>query len=54
MNEKEKRLKHEENYILFLQTRLNSKNYKKNVSPEEFTKTEAKLKKAKLIFKMLK
>lgn len=48
------RRKHEENYITFLETRLKSKNYKSNVSPEEYAKTEAKLKKARLIVKNLK
>ena len=40
-------------YIKFLERRLASSNYKKNVSPEEYEKTEAKLKKAKLVLKVL-
>lgn len=54
MNEKAKRVKHEEEYITFLKRRLKSSNFKKNVSPEEYEKTEQKLKKAKLVLKMLK
>jgi len=53
MNAKEQRLKHELNYIKFLETRLNSSNYKKNVSEEEYKKTEAKLKKAKLVLNFI-
>jgi len=49
----EKRIKQERDYIAFLEKRLNSANYKKNVSPEEFDKTKAKLKKAKLVLKIL-
>ena len=47
------RLQHEKNYIEFLDRRLKSANFKKNVSPEEFEKTEKKLKKAKLVLRML-
>jgi len=54
MNDKEKRIKQEEDYIDFLEKRLGSENYKKNVSSEEFEKTKAKLKKARLVLKMLK
>jgi len=54
MNEKEKRIKHEEDYISFLEKRLNSDNFKKNVSKEEFEKTQNKLKKSKLVLKILK
>jgi hypothetical protein len=50
MNDKKQHLQ----YIKFLETRLNSSNYKKNVSDEEYEKTEAKLKKAKLVLKTLK
>ena len=41
-------------YIAFLEKRLNSKNYKANVSIEDFDKTKGKLKKAKLILKFYK
>ncbi len=51
---KEKRLKQEEDYIAFLEKRLNSENYKKNVSSEEYSKTQEKLKKARLVLRMLK
>jgi hypothetical protein len=50
----EQRLKHERDYILFLEKRLNSKHYKENTSLEEYANTETKLKKAKLIVKLLK
>lgn len=48
------RIKHEEAYIEFLTKRVNSPNFKANVSEQEFDKTEAKLKKAKLVLKLLK
>ena len=51
---KEKRIKQEEDYILFLEKRLNSENFKKNVTQEEYSKTQEKLKKAKLVLKILK
>ena len=54
MNTKEKRIKQEEDYIAFLEKRLNSENYKKNVSAEEYSKTQEKLKKARLVLKILK
>jgi hypothetical protein len=53
MNAKEKSIKHEREYIAFLEKRVNSENYKKNVSPEEFEKTKEKLKKARLVLKIL-
>ena len=53
MNAKEKRVEHEREYIAFLEKRVNSENYKKNVSPEEFEKTKEKLKKARLVLKIL-
>ena len=42
MNDKER--KHHEEYIAFLEKRLASKNYKANVSSEEFEKTKLVLK----------
>jgi len=54
MNTKEKRIKQEEDYIAFLEKRLNSENYKKNGSEDEYIKTEQKLKKARLVLKILK
>jgi hypothetical protein len=53
MNSNAKRIKQEEDYIQFLERRLGSSNYKKNVSPEEYEKTEKKLKKAKLVLRVL-
>jgi len=53
MKDKQKRIKQEEDYILFLEKRLNSENYKKNVSREEYAKTQEKLKKARLVLKIL-
>jgi hypothetical protein len=47
------RLEHEKEYVAFLERRLASKHYKASVSPEEYAATEAKLKKAKLIMRML-
>jgi hypothetical protein len=49
----QQRLQHERDYVKFLENRLKSSNFKKNVSPEEYEKTEKKLKKAKLVLKML-
>ena len=54
MNTQQKRIKHEQDYIEFLERRTKSANYKKNVSPEEYATTEAKLKKARLIMRVLK
>jgi hypothetical protein len=54
MNDKQKRIKHEEDYIAFLEKRLSSENFKKNVSQDEYDKTSQKLKKAKLVLKILK
>ena len=51
---KENKLDHEEKYVEFLKTRINSENFKKNVSPEEFKTTKAKYDKAKLKLKMMK
>ena len=53
MNTNQKRIKHEQDSIEFLERRVKSANYKKNVSPEEYAETEAKLKKAKLILRVL-
>jgi hypothetical protein len=53
MKNNQSRIKHEEDYIKFLENRLRSSNFKKNVSPEEYEKTEQKLKKAKLVLRML-
>lgn len=38
-----------DNYLEFLKTRIESKNYKSRVSPEEYAKTLAKYKKEKLL-----
>ena len=54
MNDKQKRIKQEDDYIAFLEKRLGSVNYKQNVSSEEFDKTKEKLKKSKLVLRMLK
>ena len=48
-----KRIQHEKEYIQFLENRLRSANFKKNSTPEEYEKTEGKLKKAKLVLRML-
>jgi hypothetical protein len=51
MAKKEFDLKKHIEYMEFLEKRLNSKNYKANVSSEEYEKTKAKYDKAKLILK---
>ena len=51
---KKERIAQEEQYIAFLEKRLASENYKANVEPEEFAKTQEKLKKAKFLLKTLK
>ena len=54
-NKKEKNfIKETEDYLEFLQKRLNSNNYKNNVSKEEYQKTKEKYDKAKLRLKLLK
>ena len=53
MTTQQKRIKHEQDYIEFLERRVKSANYKKNVSPEEYAETEAKLKKARLVMRVL-
>lgn len=42
-----------EQYVAFLEKRLASKNYKANVSAEEYAATKAKLDKARLVLKLL-
>jgi hypothetical protein len=44
----------EEGYVAFLKKRLDSVNYKANVSAEEYAGTKAKYDKAKFKLKMLK
>ena len=39
---KQSQIKHSEEYLAFLKKRIESKNYKSNVSPEEFEKTKPK------------
>ena len=46
-------LKQEQDYVAFLKKRVKSKNYKRNVSTEEFEKTQAKYKKAKFKLRLL-
>jgi hypothetical protein len=46
-------LKQEQDYVAFLKKRLESKNYKKNVSSEEYEKTKAKYDKAKFKLRLL-
>ena len=45
-------LKEHKNYVAFLEKKLNSQNYKNNVSKEEHQKTKEKYDKAKLILKL--
>lgn len=51
-NKKQNKLEQHKDYIVFLEKRVNSDNFKNNVSKEEYDKTVAKLKKAKLLLKM--
>ena len=46
-------LKHEQEYVAFLKKRLESTNYKNNVSAEEFNETSEKYKKAKFRLRLL-
>jgi len=50
---KQKLIETEKDYITFLEKRVNSENYKKNVSLEEFEKTKEKLKKARFKLRTL-
>lgn len=45
--------KQRQDYIAFLEKRINSKNYKNNVSAAEFEKTKEKLDKERLKLKLL-
>ena len=47
-------IKHEEKFVELLKKRLASKNFKENVSKEEFEKTKKKYDKAKLRLKMMR
>lgn len=51
---KEQRIEDEENYVEFLRKRLDSENYKKAVSKEEYEKERRKYDKAKLVLRLLK
>lgn len=53
MNNKKPTRKQVEDYIKFLEKRLASKNYKNNVSEEEYKKTKEKLDKERLRLKLL-
>ena len=54
-NKKPKNIvKETEEYLIFLKKRLDSVNYKSNVSKEEYEKTKEKYDKAKLRLKLLK
>lgn len=53
MAQKKPTKKDVENYIAFLEKRLASKNFKNNVSEEEYEKTKAKLAKERLKLKLL-
>jgi len=47
-------LKQTQDYLAFLKKRLDSNNYKNNVTSEEYEKTKAKYDKAKLRLKLFK
>ncbi len=46
-------LQQRKDYLEFLKKRLDSENYKKSVTAEEYNKTKAKYEKEKLLLKML-
>ena len=46
-------LKQEQDYVAFLKKRLESKNYKQNVSAEEFEKTKTNYDKAKFKLRLI-
>ena len=46
-------IEHERDYVEFLKNRLNSENYKANVSEAEYEETKKKYDKAKFKLKML-
>ena len=50
---KSEEIKKEKEYVEFLRKRLNSDNYKKNISAEEYEKTKVKFDKAKFSLKIL-
>jgi hypothetical protein len=47
-------IQHETEYVEFLKRRLESENFKANVSPEEYQETKKKYERAKFKLKMLK
>lgn len=51
---KQDQVKHEQEYIAFLEKRLASPHYKENTPTAVFEMTERKLKKARLVLKLLK
>lgn len=51
---KDKKIKHEEDYVKFLKKRLESENFKTNVTKEEYNVTKKKYEKAKLKLRLLK
>ena len=53
-NQKIDPIEQEEKYVEFLRKRVQSENYKANVSKEELKKTKAKYDKAKLKLKFLR
>jgi len=50
---KQQQIRHEEEYVAFLEKRLASKNFQSNESAEVIAKTQEKLKKAKLKLRLL-
>jgi hypothetical protein len=50
----DQQVKQEEDYIAFLRKRLDSANYKANVSAEEYSTTQTKYERAKFRLKTLK
>jgi len=54
INTLEQKILHEEEYIKFLLKKLNSENFKKNVSKEEYANEKKKYEKAKFKLRVLK
>jgi len=48
------KVEHEQQYVAFLKKRLESENYKANVTPEEYAATKEKYDRAKFKLKVLR
>lgn len=50
---KQQKIDHEKKYVAFLKKRLDSQNYKANVTAEEYERTKEKYEKAKFLLRTL-